>query len=156
MATIDHHVETGATGQPNKAPGTASGDSDGQVLHDVVAYRIAVGAVGAALVMFLLGASVIVAAGKTVPQEYWTVGSAVSGALLGILVPPTPKPTVRVSWWAKAAAWLWANRAVLILLAIFAVSVIYGIREKSTQLQALAGATGGALIGLLAPSPRKA
>jgi hypothetical protein len=45
------------------------------------------------------------------------------------------------------------NRSVVILLGVFAFAVLVGALSDSTQFQALAGASGAALIGLLAPSP---
>ena len=65
--------------------------------EDRVAYRIAVGALGVALVAFLIGAAVIAAGGKPVPTQYWASGSGIGGAIIGILA-PTPKsgpPTAR-------------------------------------------------------------
>jgi hypothetical protein len=56
---------------------------------DITSYRLAVGGVAVALVTFLITAGVIVAVGHTVPPQYWSAGSAVGGALLGILA-PTP------------------------------------------------------------------
>ena len=58
-------------------------------MQDKVGYRIAVAGVAAALGVFLVMAAVIVVTGARVPTEYWTTGSAVGGALLGILA-PTP------------------------------------------------------------------
>ncbi len=42
---------------------------------------------GAALVVFFAGVTAAVAAGQTPPTELWAAGSAVSGGLLGLLVP---------------------------------------------------------------------
>jgi hypothetical protein len=61
------------------------------VAEDPIAYRIAVGSIGLALVAYLIGAAVIAAGGKPVPTQYWTAGTGLAGALLGILA-PTPKP----------------------------------------------------------------
>ncbi len=131
--------------------------------EDKVAYRIAVGAIGVALVAFLIGASVIAAGGNPVPTEYWTTGSAISGALLGILAPtpkkihdPTPQTMSIKKAFSSAVAMiedLWTNRALFILLAIFGVSIAFAIDKNSAELQALAAGAGGALVGLLAPTP---
>jgi hypothetical protein len=48
---------------------------------------------------------------------------------------------------------LWANRAMFILTFVFVVTLVLSIVNNSAQLQALAAAAGGALIGLLAPPP---
>lgn len=138
--------------------------------RDKGAYRIAVGAIGLALVVVLAGLCVIVAVGKgtEIPKELWTVTSSLGGGLLGLLAPPpkpssaeTKDPAKGVSKklgrsFAILAKDIWANRSVVILLVIFGVAVGLGAAQDSTQLQALAGASGAALIGLLAPAPGKA
>jgi hypothetical protein len=137
--------------------------------RDKGAYRIAVGAIGCALLVVLAGLCVIVAVGKAgeIPKELWTITSALGGGLLGLLAPSPsatsarseepaeglPKKAVRAA--TIVAKDVWANRSVVILLVIFGVSVGFGVAHDSTQLQALAGASGAALIGLLAPPPAK-
>jgi hypothetical protein len=133
---------------------------------DPFAYRIAVGAIGMALVAFLIGAAIIAAGGKPIPTQYWTTGSSIAGALLGILAPPpksVTRPTARQNGLMKGLATirallidLWKNRAVLLLLAVFGVSVGFGVSSNSPELLGIAGAAGGALIGLLAPPPASA
>lgn len=137
--------------------------------RDTSAYRIAVGAVGFALVVVLAGLCVIVAVGKgtEIPKELWTITSALGGGLLGLLAPsPTPSSAATTDQGKSVpekltrslkilAKDVWANRSVVILLAVFGVAVGVGAADDSTQLQALAGASGGALIGLLAPTPSK-
>ena len=73
------------------------------------------------LVAFLIGAALIAAGGNPVPTQYWSTGSAISGALIGILA-PTPKristPTQKPPGRARAALSevaallkdLWQNR----------------------------------------------
>jgi hypothetical protein len=127
--------------------------------QDPIAYRIAVGTLGLAVVAFLIGAAVIAAGGKPVPTQYWSSGSAIAGAIIGILA-PTPK---RVAPQAKKAtavvgsvfAELWKNRAVIILMGVFGVSAAFAISRGSAELETVAAAAGGALVGLLAPSPGK-
>ena len=127
-------------------------------LEDPIAYRIAVAAFGVALVAFLIGAAIIAAGGKPVPTQYWTTGSAISGALLGILA-PTPKrsqaKTAGSAWSEIATVFidLWKNRAVLLLLILFGVSVALGVANSSPELLGVASGAGGALVGLLAPPP---
>lgn len=133
------------------------------------AYRIAVAAIGLALVVVLVGLCVIVAVGKggDVPKELWTTVSALGGGLLGLLAPP-PAPSAATKApraekirekikrsLAIFAKDVWANRSVVILLIVFGAAIAVGAAEKSPQLQALAAASGGALIGLLAPTPGK-
>jgi hypothetical protein len=140
------------------------------VPRDKGAYRIAVGAIGLALVVILAGLCVIVAVGKgdEIPKELWTITSSLGGGLLGLLAPPptpssatTEKPAEGVKKKLSRSFTIltkdvWANRSVVILLLIFGVAVGAGAAQDSTQLQALAGASGAALIGLLAPAPGKA
>lgn len=145
--------------------------SDGP--HDAWAYRIAVASVGLALVAFLIGVSVVLASGKMVPQQLWDAGSAIAGALLGNLVPEPTKPppapalatlprglaarTVASAQRGTSSLWhaLSANRSVVLLMAIFGVTAGFGIADNVSLLQQLASASGGALIGQLAPSPGK-
>jgi hypothetical protein len=42
----------------------------------------------AALVVFFAGVTAAIAAGKTPPTPMWAAGSAIAGALIGLLVPP--------------------------------------------------------------------
>src|SRR5437016_5765621 len=100
---------------------------------DLWASRIAIGAVGLGLVAFLIGAALIAAGGKPVPTQYWSTGSAISGALIGILAPPprrlsnrAPQTAGRVrTALAEIGALLkdlWKNRQLLILAVVFAVA----------------------------------
>jgi uncharacterized integral membrane protein len=73
-------------------------------VDDVGGYRIAIGGLSLGLVAFLIGAAGALAAGATIPAEYWTIGSAVSGALLGILAPTPETPKHRRATIAAAAA----------------------------------------------------
>lgn len=58
--------------------------------RDGMAYRLAIVGVGAALVVLLIGASTVAALGHGVPKELWVIGGALSGSLVGILI-PTPR-----------------------------------------------------------------
>jgi hypothetical protein len=146
---------------------------------DKGAYRIAVAAVGCALIVVLAGICVIVAVGfghkeHEIPHELWTTVSALAGALLGIIA-PAPAPTTAnneksslegFKWYERGVIKLgraivivgkdiWNNRALVVLLGLFTASIAVGAAENSVQLQALAAASGGALVGMLAPSPKK-
>lgn len=132
--------------------------------HDQIGYRIAVATIGIALIVVLAGLCVIVAVGEGggIPQEMWTTVSALGGGLLGLLAPsPTSSAPanekgqgeggdVAQLQLGEAAA---RNRSVVILLIVFGLAVVIGAFSDSTQFQALAAASGAALIGLLAPSP---
>lgn len=144
-------------------------------LNDRGVYRIAVGAIGLALIVVLAGLCVIVALGigeKEIPQGLWTAASALAGGLLGLLAPQPTSSSAKeekkvegpMKWWE--VLWkslvraekifirdVWANRTVIALFVIFGVSVGFGVAENSGQLQSLAAASGAALVGLLAPAP---
>jgi hypothetical protein len=129
---------------------------------DRLAYRIAVGSLGLALVAFLIGAAVIAADGKPVPTQYWSTGSGIAGAIIGVLAPtPTKaKPKGRKNSFrlffgviADAIADLWANRGMLLLAVVFGASVTLAVVRNSAPLETVAATAGGALVGLLAPPP---
>jgi hypothetical protein len=130
--------------------------------NDRFAYRIAVAALGVALVAFLIGVAVIAAGGKPIPTQYYSTGSAIAGAIIGILTPtptsaaPTPRKNKVLLFFgviADALADLWANRGMLLLLVLFISSLTFSIIHNSAPLQTVAAAAGGALVGLLAPPP---
>ncbi len=144
-------------------------------MDDRWAYRLAVGFVGLALVAFVIGVAVVAAAGKMVPQQLWDAGSALAGAVLGILQPQPRKPSVtaplaeitgsltvlrqpaRAAWQGLSdfARELWLNRSVVILLGIFGVSIAFGAHNNAPELRSLAAAAGGVLIGILVPTPSR-
>jgi hypothetical protein len=140
-----------------KQPETANAQSQPE---DPIAYRIAVGTLGLAVVAFLIGAAVIASGGEPVPTQYWSSGSAIAGAIIGILAPaparvePAPKKTATAVV-GSVFAELWKNRAVVILMGVFGVSAAFAISRGSAELEPVAAAAGGALVGLLAPSPGK-
>jgi hypothetical protein len=141
---------------PRTANRTAARPVKRVVLEDKFAYRLAVGAVGLALVTFLIGAAIIAAGGNPVPTQFWSTGSGLAGALLGILAPnpsKTDPADASRNGFITLLSDLWNNRAVLLLLALFIVSAVLAAVNKSPELQTVAAAAGGALIGLLAPPP---
>jgi hypothetical protein len=140
--------------------------------HDVWGYRIAVAGISLGLFAFLLGAAIVGASGHTMTQEYWTIGAALSGALVGILVPSpiqkqvasdnraeakaarlghaaTPTTKTSISYWASFVAP--GLLAVMLVAALSVAAVTHGATAE--QLRALAAASGGALVGMLARSP---
>jgi len=95
---------------------------------------------------------------------YWSTGSGLAGALIGIISPsPTAYSRTDTKGQPKtqniglevrdAIEDLFKNRGLLILTVIFSASLYFGITNHSPELVSLAAATGGALLGLLAPSP---
>jgi hypothetical protein len=117
----------------------------------------------------LAGLCVIVAVGKgaEIPKELWAITSALGGGLLGLLAPaPAPSAAKKerevTGGWKKLerllkilAKDLWANRSVAILLLVFGIAVWLGATNDSEQFQALAAASGAALVGLLVPANNK-
>lgn len=134
-------------------------------MRDQIGYRIAVATIGGALIVALAGLCVIVAVGQgtEIPRELWSTVSALGGGLLGLLAPSPTSSSAKEGAQAPGAAPekrtlrkdIGNNRSVVILLLVFASAVLAGVLNGSTQYQALAAASGAALIGLLAPSPAK-
>lgn len=125
---------------------------------DPYAYRIAVGGIGLALVAFLIGAAIIAAGGNPVPTQYWSAGGGLAGGLLGILAPsPTRKPVDAAAPQKNvvltAVGDLWNNRGMTVLLVVFILSAVLAGLNSSPELETVAAAAGGALVGLLAPPP---
>ena len=72
------------------------------MLSDADSRRLAILAVGAALVALFLAAALIGAFGNGVPQELWASAGALSGALVGVLVPPPKAPATPSAGTAEA------------------------------------------------------
>lgn len=156
---------------PSDGTGRISAATPGPTaVHDIWAFRAAVVAVGVGLLVFLVGAAVVFAVTKEVPDQYWTAGSAISGALIGILVPSKTTQTgasavgaadANAGKGSKAARFatlasekMVENLRMLILFGIFVISVVLGATLSSThELHSLAAASAGALIGLMVPAP---
>jgi hypothetical protein len=66
-------------------------------------YRYALIGLAAAEIVFLIAVGTIVAVGHEVPKELWTVGTALGGGLLGVLV-PRPQATSDAKRAAESAA----------------------------------------------------
>jgi hypothetical protein len=96
--------------------------------RDQSAYALAIVGVGAALVFTIVGASTIAALGHGVPKELWAIGGALSGALVGILV-PAPRLASREAT-PSAAAYGTHNAAV------------GAARRKVEEIERSSGATG--------------
>jgi hypothetical protein len=162
--------------------GGGRGNAPQPAPEDRFSYRLAVAAIGVGLITFLIGAAVIAADGKPVPTQYWATGSAISGALLGILSPtptttkkPEPKQLdANASSLRKSARKvsqsrfgqffgalvhtveeLWSNRELFVLLTVFGVSIAFAITKNSAPLETVAAAAGGSLVGLFAPPPKQ-
>lgn len=138
------------------------------VFHDPWVYRLAIGGIGAALVAFLICGGIIGAtnhAGAMV-KEYWTIGAALSGALVGIIAPsPRQKKESAHSLAAsdnvitkteKAGISLAAIYQPLLLLVALGVSLWLTSEldaSNAAVVRTLAAGSAGALVGLLVPSP---
>ncbi len=144
--------------------------------RDPGAYRIAIACIGVALVVVLAGVCVIIAVGiknNEIPKELWTTISALGGGLLGILA-PSPGPSAATvekkpptgsaidRGLVKLGRGLvilgkdiWSNRSIVLAMIVFGFALVHGSSDHSAQLRALAGASGGVLVGMLVPSPGK-
>jgi lysophospholipase L1-like esterase len=95
----------GVVSRGPRPAGSAKGGSSGGMLAALVeptrwnTTNLVVLGLGAALIVFFAGATAAVAAGATTPTALWAAGSAVSGALIGLLV---PGPRVKKSHQAAA------------------------------------------------------
>ena len=65
---------------------------------------IAIVGVGSALVALFVGVGVILSLGHAVPTTLWSAASALSGALVGILVPPPTSKSTKVQLRRQAAS----------------------------------------------------
>lgn len=151
------------------APVAGAGDAEGGdgtpaggvIFHDDWVYRLAVGGVSLALVAFFIGGAIVGASGhvKEMVSEYWMIGAALSGALVGILAPsPRQKREAAVKQHESQVATAAAPVAQPILLIVtlvvslwLATDVVGG--ADAALLRTLAAASAGTLAGLLAPSP---
>ena len=124
---------------------------------DPAVIRVAAVALGFSVIAVVIGLCVSAAVSATIPNQLWLFGNTLAGALLGLLIPSPAqkeKPTVAAPNPAKTVAVeIWHNRVFLALLFIFVFSAIYSDATGSKELLSVAGAAGGALLGLLAPSP---
>jgi hypothetical protein len=131
--------------------------------RDPAGYRIAVGAVGLSLVVFVFCAGWIVSTGNSAPPEFWPFGSGLAGALFGILGTPatttetdeagtsvTTTKTVAVGGVSLPPA---TAALLVVFLASIAIAIIASNGNPSTEVLSLVTTSGGALLGLLAPSP---
>lgn len=140
------------------------------VWRDPWVYRLAIGGIGAALVAFLIGGCVIGASGhaKDMVKEYWIIGAALSGALVGIIAPsPRQKKEAALDAADKhdqseappqedakvKAAPLLQPALLLIALGVSLWLTSEINAADAAVLRTLASGSAGALVGLLVPSP---
>jgi hypothetical protein len=130
--------------------------------RDVWAYRIAVGALGLAVLAVLIGAIVLIAiegANKASPKDLYVLGGVLAGALLGILIPFSWP--LRASGREAGAAESGTDpgklacivAAIVVLLGVFAATVSLGVAESEVSLEVVGAMSGGVLLGLFVPSP---
>jgi hypothetical protein len=139
--------------QPN-----GGGDGNPVPPPDPLIVRIAAAALGVTVIAVVVGLCVAVAVSATVPDQLWVFGNTLAGALLGLLVPsPTQKKVEPKTDSRPDRVWasFWGSRVFLSLLFIFVFSAIYSDATGSKELLSVAGAAGGALLGMLVPTPSK-
>jgi len=139
--------------------------------HDPQVYRLAVGGISLALVAFLIGGAIVGASGhaKEMVSEYWTIGAALVGALVGIIA-PSPKEK-RVEQRAdfqhddnpKTSA---TSPRVFFAPFYQPLGLICGLAlslwlasevdaASAAVLRTLAAGSAGGLLGLLVPNPSR-
>jgi hypothetical protein len=126
---------------------------------DPLIVRFAAAALGVSVVAAVVGVCVAAAVSATIPDQLWIFANTLAGALLGLLVPtPTQKkPEGATPTRVHERVWVsvWQSRVFLTLLFVFVFSAIFSDQTNSKELLSLAGAAGGALLGLLVPTPAK-
>ncbi len=160
MAEVPAPAPPSGEQPPPQAPPQAA-----EAPHDPWGYRLAIGGVSLALFAFLLGAAIVGSAGhvKDMPQEFWTIGAALSGALVGILVPsPSQKKAARVQKkeakiGEKGPDWVSIAQPALLIVVLVGAMILerHVNAADAAQLRTLAAASAGALVGLLGASPAK-
>jgi hypothetical protein len=87
------------------------------------------------------------------PTGLYVVGAALTGALLGILI-PLPWPS-RLPGGAQMdhVTQVLIGLAAAALLAVFVATIAVGVVERIVALEVLGAASGAALLGLFVPSP---
>jgi hypothetical protein len=137
--------------------------------RDPYVYRFAVAGISLALVAFLIGGGIIGASGhaKEMVSEYWAIGAALVGALVGILAPsPKEKRVEQRTYFEhdnnpKTGA---TSRRVffapfyqpVVLIVALAVSLWLASEVDAASaavLRTLAAGSAGGLLGLLVPNP---
>jgi hypothetical protein len=136
--------------------------------HDPWVYRLAVGGLSTALVAFLICGGVIGASGhaEDMVKEYWTIGAALSGALVGIIAPSPRQKKQSAHDLAASDGEITKTEGAQILFAplyqplLLVVALGLSLLLASTMdaadaavLRTIAAASAGALTGLLVPSP---
>ncbi len=104
------------------------GNQDAAANETGMGYTFAIVGVSAALVVTIIGACTIAALGHGVPKELWAIGGALSGALVGILV-PSPRLASGGEATPAAAGYKTHNAAV------------EAARSKAVEIQRSAGVT---------------
>ncbi len=142
--------------------------------RDLWIYRLAVGGVSASLVAFLLAGGIIGASGhaEQMSKEYWAIGAALVGALVGLIAPsPQQKREAALDRARDGKDATEAPRKAqkkivyrlesvyqpLLLIFALAVSLFVASRthnlENAAILRTLAAGSAGGLLGLMVPNP---
>lgn len=146
-------------------------DVEGVGERDPYVYRFAVGGISVALVAFLIAGGIVGASGhaKEMVSEYWAIGAALVGALVGILAPsPKEKRVEQRTYFEndnnpKTAptshrVFLAAFYQPIILVCALALSLWLASevdQASAAVLRTLAAGSAGGLLGLLVPNPAR-
>jgi hypothetical protein len=101
------------------------------------------------------------AAAAATPTGLYVVGGALTGALLGILIPlpwpsrlpPSAGGQAHAGTERDVVTWVLTGLAAAALLAVFVATVTVGVVEHIVALEVLGAVSGAALLGLFVPSP---
>jgi hypothetical protein len=144
--------------------------------HDLWIYRLAVGGISASLVAFLLAGAIVGASGHAgqMSKEYWAIGAALVGALVGIIAPsPQQKredalqrsegqesqesksvtATSTVTWRDRLESMYQPALLIVALGVSLWVSSEITNPESAAILRTLAAGSAGGLLGLMVPNP---
>jgi hypothetical protein len=162
-------VATDAVGIGTEAPTFAVEHEAAKhpAFQDAWTYRIITGGLSAAFILFIAGMIVVVALGKPIDAQLWSLGTALGGTLIGMLVPTSARSTAAAprspsgkgmgararSAIATAARTASRHPVVATLSLAFVASLVVAAITNNHQVMAIATTTGGALLGYSAPSP---
>ncbi len=137
------------------------------VSSDPWVYRLAIGGVSGALVAYLIAGAIVGATGhaSTMNKEFWTLGAALAGALVGIIAPSPRQKQAAARQVAREDRVVTLSDKVrtgvapvsqpLLLIVTIVLSLWLASEFDAADgavLRTLAAGAAGGLLGLLVPS----